>query len=132
MNANVFTLPSPKARFFLGHLPDLSNERLEFLTKCAREYGNIVPLRLGNSQALFLNRPEYIEQVLNDRKLFVKRGGPLRRILGEGLITSVGESWFRQRRLIQPVFHQKHITNYAEVMVANTEQMLETWQNGDK
>ncbi len=130
MSANVFTLPRPKAKFFLGHLPDLSNKRLEFLTKCSREYGDIVPLRLGNTKALFLNHPEYVEQVLNDRQLFIKKGAPLRSILGEGLLTSVGESWFRQRRLIQPVFHQKQINTYAKVMVANTEEMLETWQNG--
>ncbi|VEP17474.1 Unspecific monooxygenase [Hyella patelloides LEGE 07179] len=131
MNANVFALPHPKAKFFLGHLPSLSKERIEFLTQCAREYGDIVPLRLGNTPALFLNRPEYIEQVLNNRKLFVKKGNALRRLLGEGLITSEGESWFRQRRLIQPVFHQKQIATYADVMVANTEQMLEDWQNGE-
>ena len=131
MNANVFALPHPKTQFLVGHLRHLGRERLNFLTRCAREYGEIVPLRLGNTPALFLNRPEHIEQVLNDRKTFIKRGDALRPLLGEGLITNEGESWFRQRRLIQPVFHQKQIASYAEVMVNLTEQMLETWQNGE-
>ena len=131
MNANVFALPHPKTQFLVGHLRHLGKERLNFLTQCARGYGEIVPLRLGNTPALLLNRPEYIERVLNDRKTFIKRGNALRPLLGEGLITSEGESWFRQRRLIQPVFHQKQIASYAEVIVTLTEQMLSTWQNGE-
>ena len=131
MNTNVFALPHPKTQFLVGHLRYLGRERLNFLTRCARDYGEIVPLRLGNTPALFLNRPEHIERVLNDRKTFIKRGDALRPLLGEGLITNEGESWFRQRRLIQPVFYQKQIASYAEVMVTLTEQMLETWQNGE-
>ena len=78
-----------------------------------------------------LNHPDYIEQVLRKRELFVKRGDLLRNILGDGLVTAKGESWFRQRRLVQPVFHQKRIANYAKVMVDYTESLLETWQDGE-
>ncbi|MFO0950639.1 MAG: cytochrome P450 [Isosphaeraceae bacterium] len=50
--------------------------------------------------------------------------------LGEGLLTSEGEFWRRQRRLAQPAFHRERINAYAQVMVDFTERMLRTWQDG--
>ena len=55
----------------------------------------------------------------------------LHTLLGQGLLVSEGETWFRQRRLAQPVFHQKRITDYGEVMVDYTNKMLATWRDGE-
>ncbi|MDY6898017.1 MAG: cytochrome P450, partial [Cyanobacteriota bacterium] len=131
MSKKLTELPHPQGNLILGNSSAFARNQLDFLTKCAAEYGDIVPLRLGVTPACLLNRPDYIEQVLKNRELFVKRGDLLRNILGEGLITARGESWFKQRRLVQPVFHQKRIANYGEVMVDYTERLLETWQNGE-
>lgn len=131
MSKKLTELPHPKGNPLLGHRSALVRNQLEFLTKCASEYGDIVPLQLGQTPACLLNHPDYIEQVLKKRELFVKRGDLLRKILGEGLITARGESWFRQRRLVQPVFHHKRIANYGEVMVDYTERLLQTWQDGE-
>jgi cytochrome P450 len=46
MPQDVFELPAPEGKTIVGHLLDLSNDPLGFLTKC-RDYGDIVPLRLG-------------------------------------------------------------------------------------
>jgi len=54
----------------------------------------------------------------------------LRRVLGNGLLTSEGEFWRRQRKLVQPAFHQERIAAYTEVMVAYTERMLASWKEG--
>ncbi|MES1021267.1 hypothetical protein ABN584_00010 [Gloeocapsa sp. BRSZ] len=51
----------------------------------------------------------------------------MRTLLGEGLLTSEGDSWFRQRRLAQPVFHQKQIVGYATIMVEYAQRMLTPW-----
>jgi cytochrome P450 len=133
MSKDLYDLPGPEAHTLVGNLLDFGNDPLGFLTKCAREYGDIVPLRLGLTPACLVNQPDYIEQVLKDRLLFVKRRGSSvgRSLLGEGLLTSEGESWFRQRRLAQPVFQQKRIAGYGEIMVAYTEQMLNEWQDGE-
>ena len=131
MSKKLTELPHPKGSLILGHRSAFARNQLEFLTKCANEYGDIVPLLFGQTPACLLNHPDYIEQVLRKRELFVKRGDLLRNILGDGLVTAKGESWFRQRRLVQPVFHQKRIANYAKVMVDYTESLLETWQDGE-
>lgn len=132
MTQDIFKLPGPKGNFIVGSLLDFGRDPLKFLTKCASEYGDIVPMRLGSIPACLLTNPDYIEQVLKDRNLFVKSRGirALKSLLGEGLVSNEGDSWFRQRRLIQPIFHQKRIATYGDIMVAYTEQMLETWQDG--
>ncbi len=132
MTQDVFELPGPEGNSIVGSLLDFGRDPLGFLTKCAREYGDIVPMRLGLTPTCLLNNPQYIEQVLKDRNLFVKSRGlrALKSLLGEGLLSSEGDSWFHQRRLIQPIFHQKRIATYSDIMVAYTEQMLNSWQDG--
>jgi cytochrome P450 len=132
MPQDVFELPAPEGNTIVGHLLDLSNDPLGFLTKC-RDYGDIVPLRLGLTPVCVLMNPAYIEQVLKDRDTFIKSRGfrVLKTLLGEGLLTAEGESWFWQRRLAQPVFQQKRIDRYGVTMVEYTEQMLDTWHDGE-
>lgn len=91
----------------------------------------MVPMRLGLTPACLITNPDYIEQVLKNRELFIKsRGFRVLKTLLVGLLTPKGESWFWQRRLAQPVFHQHRINGYGKVMVEYAEQMLTTWHNG--
>lgn len=131
MSTDLFDLAGPKGNSLVGSLAVLGRDPLGFLTQCAHEYGDIVPLRLGLTPACLITSPDYIEQVLKERAVFVKSRGfrALRTLLGEGLLTNEGDSWFRQRRLAQPIFHQKRITGYGAVMVDYAEQMLATWQD---
>jgi cytochrome P450 len=133
MMQNLFELNGPEGNSIVGNLADLGSDPLGFLTHCAQNYGDIVPLRLGLTSACLLTHPDYIEQVLADRQNFIKSPGfrVLKTLLGEGLLTNEGESWLRQRRLAQPVFHQKKISSYGAVMVEYTEHMLDTWQDGE-
>ncbi|KAB8320746.1 cytochrome P450 [Tolypothrix campylonemoides VB511288] len=130
---NVFSLPHPKGSLIAGHAADFGRDPLGFLTKCAQEYGEIIPLRFANNRALFVTNPKYVERFLKERDLFVKPQllKRLHDLLGQGLLTSEGETWFRQRRLAQPVFHQKRIGTYGEVMVDYTEKMLASWKDGE-
>jgi cytochrome P450 len=52
----------------------------------------------------------------------------LSRVLGQGLLTSEGEFWKRQRSLIQPAFHRQSILAYAAVMTRAVGRMLESWK----
>lgn len=132
MAKDVFELPAPSTNSIVGHLLELGQDPLGFLTRC-RDYGDIVPLQLGLTPACLLTNPEYIEEVLKNRNDFIKSRGfrTLKTLLGEGLLTAEGESWFWQRRLAQPVFHQKRINNYSQTMVEYTDRMLQTWHDGE-
>ena len=127
--------PGPKGRPVIGNLLDYSRDPLSFLTNCAREYGDVVRLNFPGPPAYLLSDPDHIEQVLvgNNRNFIKDRvtRGELS-ILGDGLLTSDGDFWRRQRRLAQPAFHRDRIANYAETMVAYTERMLEGWHGGEE
>ncbi len=127
-------LPGPKGNFFLGNALQLNKDILGFTTHCAEHYGEIVPLRLGLTPACLINKPEYIEQILQERELFVKNTPDwrtVRTLVGQGLVTSEGDFWLRQRRMIQPVFHQQRINTYAETMVNYTKDLLLSWKDGE-
>src|SRR5258708_26184454 len=53
-------------------------------------------------------------------------------LFGEGLLTSEGDFWLRQRRLSQPAFHRVRVSAYAATMAEYAEQMLATWRGGEE
>ncbi|MEZ4448314.1 MAG: cytochrome P450 [Nannocystaceae bacterium] len=79
-----------------------------------------------------LRSPEAIKHVLVDhpaRYTKQSRGyKKLREFLGQGLLTSEGEFWRRQRRIAQPAFHRDRVAGFATTMVAATQAMLRRWE----
>jgi cytochrome P450 len=124
----------PKGRFLLGSGPALARDQLGFYVACAREYGDVVPVRLGPRRALLIYHPDTIEDVLVTRSRdFIKSPGVrlLGWLLGEGLLLSEGDFWLRQRRLVQPAFHRQRLAAYGEVMTAYTSRQVDAWKDGD-
>ena len=84
---------------------------------------------------MLLNHSDYAEYVLvKNHRNFIKF--PLffrnvRAIFGQGLLTSEGEFWHRQRRLAAPAFHAQRLADYGEATVHYAERMLEIWQPGE-
>jgi cytochrome P450 len=135
--AGLRPLPQgPRGHWLLGSLADFRRDILGFYADCARQFGDIVHYRLGWRHLCLINHPDYAEQVLiTDSKLYAKRTYVLNLlvpVLGNGLLTSEGDFWLRQRRLIQPAFHKQRLLAFGDVMVQYTERMLGRWQHGDK
>lgn len=125
--------PGPPGHFLTGNWPEFRHNRLEFLTRCARDFGDVVGIRLGPHRAVVLNHPDLVEEVLVTQarhfiKHFALRVNP--RVLGNGLLTSDGDSWLRQRRLMQPAFSRARVGAYAPVMAEYAGRMLARWQPG--
>jgi cytochrome P450 len=79
------------------------------------------------------SHPDQIEQVLRSRSEHFIKDRPLQvttSVLGSGLLTSEGDLWRRQRRLIQPAFRTQRVHGYAPVMVEAAGRMLATWRDG--
>ena len=115
----------------LGNLSAYRRDPLGFGRHVAARYGDVVDLRVFNRRIFFLAHPEHIHQVLvKDADKFHK--SPVYRIflgraLGEGLLTSDGEFWRRQRRLAQPAFHHGRIQSYARTMVEYADATASRW-----
>ncbi len=107
---------------------------LDYFTAMAQKYGDVSGMRIGKFRSLFINHPDLIEDVLvNNARLYYK-GRILRAnkyLFGEGLLTSEGDFWLRQRRLAQPAFHRARVNAYAATMAEYAEQLIATWRNGE-
>lgn len=133
--------PSPRARFFISQIPHMLGIRrdsLGFMRQVTSDYGDVVRLKYGKLEVILVNHPELAEQVfLGANKNFIKdRTTPtsraFRRLLGNGLLTSDGEFWLRQRRLAQQAFHKERILQtYSGAFVRHCETMLDGWKTGD-
>lgn len=98
-----------------------------------RKYGEIASFRLGSRRIFLISDPKLIEQVLvTDARHYIKHFGAraYKPILGNGLVTSEGETWLRQRRLSQPAFLKQRVLAYAPLMAELTTQSLDRWQPG--
>lgn len=125
--------PALPAGFFTGHFYKFRSRPTDFLTELA-ELGDITSMRLFRLPAFLLNHPDLARELLvtsNDK--FIK-GRALQRakmLLGEGLLTSEGDSHLRQRRMIQPAFHKKRIAGYSVAMVKEARRLGKEWKNGE-
>ena len=128
------SLAGPKGGYFSGSAAAIRRDQLGFYEWCAREYGDVVETRLGPYRILLIYHPDAIEQLFVARNRdFVKSPGVrlLRPMLGEGLFLAEGDTWLRQRRLMQPAFHRQRVAGYGDVMTAATARHVAGWKDGD-
>lgn len=120
--------PGPRSRFGLRELFGFTRNPLRLLRRLRAEYGDVVELRMAGMTWFLLSHPEDIEFVLVKNAKKMKRDATvpiLERTLGLGLLTSEGELWKRQRKLMAQAFTPKRIATYAETMSAVTDRAVD-------
>ena len=125
--------PGPRGLPVIGNLLQMRRDPLRFLQRVQRQYGDVATVRLLNRRVILFSRPEDAHYFLVARaRNFAAAAGrqEMRRLLGDGLLTTDGEVHRQQRRQVQPAFHKRRVEGYAEIMVRQTEQMLATWRPG--
>ena len=129
--------PGPKGQLIMGVMREFNDNTLAFIERCHRDYGDVVHTRFLWVHVYFIYNPDDIETLLTTnarsyRKAESLRSPFFRRLVGNGLVTSEGEFWRRQRRLAQPAFHRQRISSYGETMVQYAQRMLDTWRHGEQ
>jgi cytochrome P450 len=125
--------PGPKGTLLGGSLRDFRKHSLEFFLDIARRYGDLVSFRFGPKRIFLVNHPDLIEKVLvTDARHYIKHFGArmYKPVLGNGLVTSEGDFWLRQRKLAQPAFLKHRVLSYVPVMTHAAEAMLKRWHTG--
>jgi len=127
--------PGPKGALLGGNVRQFRAGLLNFLLETAREYGPLASFRIGPRRVFLASGHDLIEQVLvTDAKHYIKHFGAraFKPVLGNGLVTSEGAFWHRQRKLIQPAFLKARVQSYIPTMVELTNQMLSSWTSGKR
>jgi cytochrome P450 len=128
--------PGPRALPVAGSILDYARDPLGFIEACVRDHGDVVSATMMGTPTFMLQRPEHIEHVLVTRHRHYRKepfqrellGG---RLLGKGLLTNEGESWLRQRRLMQPAFHRQRLAGYGRVMAEHARRQVEAWRDDE-
>jgi cytochrome P450 len=127
--------PGPRGLPLVGNTHQWARDPCGFRERCAAEYGPVANFEMLGWDTYMVTDPEEIERILvSDSDRFPKHtdsNNELKQIVGDGLITSEGDLWQRQREAIQPAFYMDHIREYADIMVSRSEEASERWQAGE-
>ena len=88
---------------------------IELFARHGDTYRVYVPTR--RSYTYVIHHPDDVKRVLVSNHRNYTKGTGIDRIkllLGKGIMTSEGELWKRQRSMMQPCFHRRVITEFAE------------------
>jgi cytochrome P450 len=136
MSTNGHHPPGPKGLPLVGVAFDLRRDPLAGLRRIARDYGDIVRFHVMMQERILLNHPDWINQLLVIQQSKFHKSDLTRRItarmLGQGLLTSEGDFWRRQRRLAQPAFHRGRINEYAATMLEIAQAHVRGWRDGEE
>ena len=120
--------PGPPAGFDLG----ATDETLALIRECFPRFGDIYrvfsPAR--GTYDYVINHPDDIKRVmLSNHRNYTKGGGMdrVKILLGNGIMTSEGAFWRRQRRMMQPAFHRRIISQFAQLIGEVNERYAQRW-----
>ncbi len=121
--------PEAELQFDVGSTDDSLERMIELFARHGDTYRVFVPAR--RSYTYVIHHPDDVKRVLVSNHRNYTKGVGLDRVrilLGKGIMTSEGELWTRQRYMLQPLFHRRVISQFAEVIAAANERFLARWQ----
>ncbi len=109
----------------------IRRDPLAFLTEMRARYGDVTSHTI-DERVYLVNRPDLAHRVLAaNRRNYVKSGTPddlmLTPLLGQGLLTSEGEVWKRQRRVSQPAFSRERVQGFDGLITESTLKLVDRW-----
>ena len=79
----------------------------------------------------YLSNPRLVKQVLDKTGTYYNKENPLydrfRIILGQGMLTSEGETWRNQKKSFTPFFSKNNINKFLPIIFRNLSDTLDTW-----
>lgn len=115
----------------IRHLPQMAMRPLEFAQELKQQYGPVSFFRILTAKFYMINDPSLIHEVLVGNKSKIRKVerqmSTLRQVVGNGILTSSGDFWLRQRRLLQKAFSPKKLADYSDGMLQQTDRLLDHW-----
>lgn len=125
----------PGSRSFFGYKNILEIGRIGFLDAIHKQwqtYGDLFEIQVGPKKIVIVVHPEHVHRVTmthaeNYEKL-ESYDSVRQYIIKNGLVTSLGELWKRQRRLMAPFYTPRGVQEFADIMLRDTVDMLGRWK----
>src|SRR5262245_49352244 len=116
----------------IGHLARMRRDPLATLIAASR-IGDVSRIDLGpRGEAYVVTHPDGVKRVLLENQPNYRkrtRGfDSLRLFLGQGLLTSEGDFWRKQRRIAQPAFHHRNLQAFGTIMQQAGESLADRWE----
>ena len=109
-----------------------SDDLLSWMHENFRRYGDIYRTAIYGDPVYVINSPRYLEHVLlRNWRNYLRRGQAVKRIalsLGNGLISSNGDTWVKQRRLIQPAFTRESVRGLLGTFLTPNVALRDRWR----
>ena len=112
----------------------LYGDPLAYLETLRHKRCDVVSFRAAGERIYLVKSPELIHEVLVTKGRQFSKGRSLeraRQVFGNGLLTSEGNFYLRQRRLMQPAFHPQRINSFAETMTQHANRVMAEWRDGE-
>jgi len=132
--SSVRVPPGPRRLPLLGSMAKLIRDPIEFYRTMALDYGPLSFTRLGLKRVYMVNDPSLVEDFLvGNQKAYVKDPitHSLLPLVGQGLLTSEGDLWKRQRKLAAQPFAPKRLQSYEGTMVEAAERAFASYADGE-
>ena len=114
-----------------GTVAESRRDPRAFFMKSWEQFGDVFRYQLGPWTFHLLSHPDHVRHVLQDNYRNYPRSFHYRLtklVIGDGLVATEGEVWRRQRRMVQPAFHEARVAALAGAMAQATEDMLGRWE----
>ncbi|WNG14881.1 cytochrome P450 [Cystobacter fuscus] len=106
---------------------------LGWMTNTWRQQGDLFRLRMGKQSLVLVAHPDHVRDINVTRREKYDKGesyDTLRELLlGNGIVTAIGEDWRRQRRLMAPFFTPRGVEKFYPIFLSDTQQLIERWRS---
>ncbi|XP_070822236.1 cytochrome P450 4B1-like [Chaetodon trifascialis] len=125
--------PGPPSHWLFGHTKEFKQDGtdLDMLLKWGQQYPYAFPIWIGPFvSSLSIHHPDYVKTILATAEPKNNLSyGFLESWIGDGLLVSKGQKWFRHRRLLTPGFHYEVLKPYTKLMSDSAKTMLDKWEH---